>query len=60
VDQYIIDLEPRIDRLTLQGQHAEDALVNPPQWLATHEPFESFKPECKLSEGQRSLSAETS
>jgi hypothetical protein len=30
-------LQARIDRLALKGQHPEYALMNSPQWFATHE-----------------------
>ena len=34
--------EPRIDRFALQGQYAEDALVDSAKWFVADEAFETF------------------
>ena len=44
-------LQPRIDRLALQGQHAEDALVDTAKRLLTHEAFEALDAEGELPQG---------
>ena len=36
--------EPRVHRLALQGEHAEDAFVDPPQRLPPHEPLSPSTP----------------
>ena len=47
--------EPRVHRLALQGQDAEDALVDPPQRLPPHEPLQPLDPQGELAQGQRPL-----
>ena len=37
-------LQSWIDRLTFQGEDAENALVNPSEGLSLDEPFEPFDP----------------
>ena len=44
--------EPRINRFTFQGQYAERALVNAPQRLTLHEPFQSFDSKRELAQRQ--------
>ena len=51
-------LQPRVHRLALQGQHAEHALVDPPQRLAADEPLQPLDPQGELAEGQRPLAAQ--
>ena|SRR5437899_10652521 len=41
--------KPRINRLTFERQHAEDALMHSPQRLFFHEPLEGFHPEGELA-----------
>src|SRR5689334_14820643 len=53
-----LPLQPGIDRLALEGQDAEHALVNAPQRLFLHEPFEPFDAQRELSKSQRSLAGE--
>ena len=52
-------LQPRIDRLALQGEDAEHALVNAPERFSLHEPFEPFDPQRELAQRQRSLTRKT-
>src|SRR5262245_61734782 len=47
--------QPRIDRLALQREHGEAALMDAPQWLAAHEPLQRFHTERKLAQRQRPL-----
>ena len=47
--------QPRIDRLALQGEDAEHALVDAPERLPLHEPFEPFDSQRELAQSQRSL-----
>ena len=47
--------EARIDGLALQGQHAEDALVDPAQRLAADETLQRLDPQRELAQGQRPL-----
>src|SRR5690349_18161856 len=49
--------EPRVHRLALQGQDAEDALVDPPQRLLPHEPFQPLHAQGELAQGERPLPA---
>ena len=44
-----LPLEPRVDGLALQCQHAEDALVNPPERLAADEPLEPLDAQRELA-----------
>jgi hypothetical protein len=48
-------LQARIDRFALEGQDAEDALVDAAQRLAVHEPFQGFNPQRELAQRQRTL-----
>src|SRR5690349_5399635 len=50
--------QSRIHRLALQRQHAENALVNPPQGLAADESLQRLDAECELPLGQRPLAAD--
>ena len=50
--------KPRIDRLALEREHTEDALVHAAKRLAADEPFESFDSERGLADGERALAAE--
>ena len=47
--------QTRVDRLALQREHAEHALVDPPQRFALDEPLESFDPQRELAKRQRSF-----
>lgn len=47
--------QARIDRLALEGQHSEHALVNPPQRLAAHEALERLHAERELAKGEGAL-----
>jgi len=47
--------QPRIDRLALHGQHAEDALVNAPERLAPDESLQGLDAQGELAESQSSL-----
>jgi len=51
IEKCLIFLQPRINRLTLQGQYRENALVNSTQWFPTHEAFEAFDTKGELPEG---------
>jgi hypothetical protein len=46
-----LELKPWVHRLALQGQHAEDALVDSPQWLVADEAFQGFNTQGELSQG---------
>src|ERR1700709_2084704 len=48
-------LQPRIDRLALQGQDTEHAFVNAPQGLTAREALQPFDPEGELPQGERAL-----
>ena len=48
--------EPRIDRLALQSEHAEDAFVHPPQRFAFDEAMQRFQAERELAQGERPAS----
>jgi hypothetical protein len=50
--------ETRIHRLALQGQDAEDALVDAAQGLAADEAFQPLDPEGEFPQGQRTLAGE--
>lgn len=52
--------EPGVDRFTLQGEHAEDALVDPVKGLAPREPLEGLDAEGELASGEGSLATESS
>ena len=41
--------QPRVHRLTLKSQYAEDALVDSTQWLFADEPFQGFDAKSELS-----------
>jgi hypothetical protein len=43
--------QPRVHRLTLQGEDAEDALMNSPKRFAPNEPLQPFDAEGELAEG---------
>ena len=47
--------EPRIDRLALQGEDAEHALVDPAERLPADEPLQPLDPQGELAEGERPL-----
>ncbi len=47
--------QPRVDRLALQRQHAEHALVDAAQRLAADEALERLDAERELAQGQRAL-----
>jgi len=47
--------QPRINRLTFQGQYAEDAFVYAVQRFSTDETFERLNAESELLERQRTL-----
>ena len=49
-------LQPRVHGLTLKRQHAEDALMDSPQRLASHESFQRLEANRELTGGQRSFS----
>src|SRR5262249_45928932 len=51
-------LEARIDRLALKGEHGEDALVNPAKWLAGDEPLQCLVTEGEFAEREVALAAE--
>ena len=53
-----MSLEPRVDRLALQGQHAEDALVDAAQGLVADEPLQPFDSERELAMGQPALAGQ--
>ena len=44
--------QPRINRFALQGQHAEDALMNSAQWFLADESLQSFDPQGEFPQGQ--------
>src|SRR5262245_31759985 len=45
-------LQPRIDRVALQGQYAEDTLMHAAQWFLMHESLQSFQAQRKLPKSQ--------
>src|SRR5207247_6743501 len=47
--------QARINRLALQGQHAEDALVDAPERLAANETLQGLDAQDELPPGQRAL-----
>src|SRR5579884_859832 len=51
-------LEAGVDRLALEGQDAEDALVDPVERLAGHEPFEGLDAQGELPQGQGAFVAQ--
>src|SRR5262249_10944035 len=51
--------QSRVYRLALQGENAEDALVDPAQRLASHKSLQSLDAERELAKGERPLAAET-
>src|SRR5215472_6296942 len=51
-------LQAGVDRLALQGQHPEDALMHAEQRLAPDEPFQRLHPERELADRQGPLAAE--
>src|SRR5437763_9280878 len=52
-------LQARIDRLALEGEDAEDALVYPAERLAADEPLERLDPQREFAERERPLPSET-
>src|SRR6186713_1339280 len=56
--RWLIRSEARIDRLALERQDAEHALVHPSQRLPLYESFETFDAERELTQGQRPLSGQ--
>jgi hypothetical protein len=48
-------LEARIDWLTFEGQHAEDAFMYSAERLLSDKSFKGFNPKSKLAECQRAL-----
>ena len=50
--------EPRVDRLALEREDAEDALVDAAERLAAHEALERFDAERELAQRERSLRRE--
>src|SRR5687768_10152825 len=53
-------LQPWVNRLALQRQHAEDALVHPPQRFAPDESGQGLDAQGELAERQRPLRAQVS
>ena len=53
--QASIASQSRVDRFALQGQHAEDALVNPSRGFSSDEAFQGLNPQSKLADGQGPL-----
>src|SRR4051812_19569771 len=51
-------LQPRVDRLALEGEDAEDALVDAAERLAADEPLERLDPERELAMGEPALARE--
>ena len=47
-------LEPRVDRLALQGEDAEDALVDPVERLGPGEALQRLDAEGELAQGEAS------
>lgn len=47
--------QPWIHGLALEGQHAEDALVDPAERLPGDESLQRLQAQSKLAQGQRSL-----
>ena len=47
--------EPGIDGFAFEGQYAEGAFVDAPQWLAPHEALQSLDPQSKLAQRQTAL-----
>ena len=45
-------LEPRVDGLALEREHAEDALVHPGEVLVGYEPVKGLDAESELASGQ--------
>src|SRR5262249_49646175 len=45
-------LQPRINGLALHGKHAKDALMDPSEWLAPHEPLQPLDAQRKFAEGK--------
>src|SRR5262245_48696349 len=52
-EAFLTRSESWVHRLALQGQHAKDALMHPPQRFLPHEPLQPFDSECELAERQR-------
>jgi len=51
-------LERWVDGLAFQPEHAEHALVDPPQRLSADEPLEPLDPEREFAMGERPLSSD--
>src|ERR1700719_3625438 len=51
--------QPRVHRLALQRQDAEDAFVYASQGLSSNETFQALGAECELAQSERSLLPQT-
>ena len=51
-------LQPRVDRLALESEHAEHALMHASERLSLHEPFEPLDPEGELAKRERSFAGQ--
>src|SRR5206468_10667712 len=51
-------LQPRIDRLALQGQYPENALVDPSQWFLADESLQPLDTESERAQGEGPRSEE--
>lgn len=55
-----LGIQPRVDQIALQGQNADDALVDSSKRFVADEAFQAFEAEGEFSEGEGSLGSETS
>lgn len=53
---WVGESEPRVDRLALHRQDAEDAFVHSVKGLATHKPLQRFRAEGEFADRESSLS----
>ena len=53
-------LQPRVDGFTFEGQDAEDAFVDTPQWFPADETLKRLDTQCEFAHRQRSLASEPS
>jgi hypothetical protein len=53
-----VPLQTRVDRLALEREHAEDALVDAVQWLVLAQSLQGLRAERELAQGKRALQRE--
>src|SRR5262249_22214791 len=54
----VLDLQPRINGLALEREHAEHAFVDPPERFALNESLQSLDSERKLAKRKRPLAGQ--